>query len=108
MVTLTMWMTTGTGEAKNRAFCGVMAAPPVSSVSRAAPAITGIRLRRIRAAGTGHCGPGRLTDWWAILGLVVIGLVLESGGVRRTPDGPNARCTGYTCQEVTARERLSG
>ena len=30
-MTLTMWITTGTGEAKNRAFCGVMAAPPVSS-----------------------------------------------------------------------------
>ncbi len=49
-----MCVTTGMGEAKNRAFCGVTFAPPVSSVSRAAPAITGMRLRTIKATGTAH------------------------------------------------------
>jgi hypothetical protein len=42
------------GEAKKRAFRGVMSAPPVSSVRRTDPAITGIRLRKIKAAGTSH------------------------------------------------------
>jgi hypothetical protein len=89
MVTLTIWTTTGAGEAKNRAFCGVMAAPPTSSDIRDAPAATGMRLRRISAAGTAHEDPrlglGRLEGWRAMLGLVVIA-------------GPQfRRCTAYTC-----------
>ena len=66
-----MWVTTGTGEAKNRAFWAVMAAPPVSSVSRAAPAITGMRLRRINPAGTGHWGRRRTRGTGALLACVV-------------------------------------
>ncbi|GAA3120550.1 hypothetical protein GCM10010466_09360 [Planomonospora alba] len=47
-----MCSTTGTGAAKNRAFSGVISAPPVSSDRRAAPAITGTALSTSSAAGT--------------------------------------------------------
>ncbi|MCY1246339.1 hypothetical protein D9M72_595670 [compost metagenome] len=61
-MTLTMCVTTGTGDAKKRAFCGVTAAPDDSSASRSAPKITGMRLSRISPAGTGQRSRGRRTD----------------------------------------------
>ena len=99
MVTLTIWTTTGTGEAKNLAFCGVTEAPPASSAIRDAPAITGMRLRRIRAAGTAHEGPRRgrvrlvgsrmllgfaVMAWSSVQVVYGVHLVGPTLGVRRT------------------------
>src|SRR4051812_8178640 len=91
-VALPMCVTTGTGEAKNRAFCGVTAAPPVNSVRRAAPAMTGMRLRKIKAAGTGHWARGRRTVAGA--GSTTAVLLVEFI-VNPLLDRP-VRCTAYT------------
>ncbi|GAA3445695.1 hypothetical protein Pve01_07900 [Planomonospora venezuelensis] len=49
-----MCSTTGRGAAKNRAFSGVIAAPPASSVRRTAPAIMGTALSAISPAAARH------------------------------------------------------
>lgn len=49
-----MCTTTGIGEAKNRAFSGVISAPPASWVSRNAPAATGMKQSTSSAVGTSH------------------------------------------------------
>jgi hypothetical protein len=46
-----MCATTGSGAAWKRAFCGVIAAPPASSVRRSVPTMLGTRLNVISAAG---------------------------------------------------------
>jgi hypothetical protein len=46
-----MWSSTGNGAAKNRAFSGVISAPPASWATRAVPAIAGTMLSTTRAAG---------------------------------------------------------
>jgi hypothetical protein len=51
-ITVRMCTTTGHGASKNRWFAGVMAAPPVSCVNRATPAIVGTRLNSSSPAGT--------------------------------------------------------
>ncbi|GII79412.1 hypothetical protein Sru01_43940 [Sphaerisporangium rufum] len=66
-VAVRMCSTTGSGIAKNRALPGVISAPAVSSVSRAAPAITGTAPSRIspvigsrsRQVVTDRSRPGR-------------------------------------------------
>ncbi|GII64583.1 hypothetical protein Skr01_46680 [Sphaerisporangium krabiense] len=55
----TMCNTTGRGTAKNRAFSGVTAAPPISPSSRTAPMMTGTADSRISPAGTRHCPRSR-------------------------------------------------
>ena len=42
------------GYAKNRAFSGVISAPPASSTRRTAPAANGMALSTISAVGTSH------------------------------------------------------
>ena len=49
-----MWMTTGEGEAKKRAFAGVISAPLINWLKRMAPNVSGIALSRISPAGTHH------------------------------------------------------
>ncbi len=46
-----MWSTTGAGAAKNRAFSGVIRAPPASVTTRNVPAATGIKLNAMRLRG---------------------------------------------------------
>src|SRR5687768_11900280 len=46
-----MWSATGSGAAKNRAFSGVMSAPPASWASRTVPARAGTMLSAMRDAG---------------------------------------------------------
>ena len=50
-MTAGMWISTGTGESKNRSLAGVTAAPPASSASRSDPKITGMMLMKIKPAG---------------------------------------------------------
>jgi hypothetical protein len=49
-----MWISTGMGESKNLWLAAVTAAPPVISANRTAPKNTGMRLMKIREAGTSH------------------------------------------------------
>jgi hypothetical protein len=46
-----MCSATGNGFAKNRAFAGVISAPPANSASLTVPKIAGTRVNRISVAG---------------------------------------------------------
>ena len=51
-LTLRMCNTTGKGAAKNRAFSGVISAPPARPIRRTIPAATGTALSTINGATT--------------------------------------------------------
>jgi hypothetical protein len=53
-----MCVTTGTGDAKNRAFSGVTSTPAAIPPRRTAPATTGTMLRTIRETGTSQSALG--------------------------------------------------
>src|SRR5438552_8962638 len=53
-VTLTMCTVTGMGEATNRALFALISGPPISSVRRTEPAMTGMRLSAISPIGGSH------------------------------------------------------
>src|SRR5947209_19571069 len=73
-VTLTMCTVTGMGEATNRALFAVISGPPISSVRRTDPAMTGIRLSAISPIGA--------SDWVAAFVLGRPGrLVLGNAGL---------------------------
>ena len=78
-----MCVTTGTGEAKNRAFWAVMAAPPVSSVSRAAPGDHRDEAEEDQAGGHGPLGAAADTGDGGAAGVCCHGVVLGWDGWRR-------------------------
>ncbi len=93
-----MWAITGSDEAKKRALSGVIAPPPVSWLRRNMPAITGMRLSRMRPVAASHplrCF-GRLG-----LGCPALVRVMVSSEVipRCSPDRRREASGGRTRQE---------